>query len=473
MAAVVLLFSSCEDFTDVQPKGKNLLTTTEQLETLLNQEYDGCSNDMRLMAGDMIYAYSNISTLINRPVKSRAILIWTYDEENMDRLADLTSSDDDYTKFYGYIGQIANPILSKVDDATGTESAKKALKAEALTMRAWSLYVLVNKFAKAYNPSTAATDPGIINMTEDKDIQQSYAQSTVAEIYDQILSDINQAIELDALPDVAVNKYRMNKPAAYAVKALALLNMQRWAEAEEAAKAALEINDAINDYFESYIGTTYGYIEENEYTVIDRGLTGTEEDYFLNGNMEAFNCYTAETVANFEEGHVYYNGIESGNMVTDYTMDYGEDMLGQAGFFVSHDLNSRWNDGGLRAPQMYLAIAECELHQGNIDTAMDYLDQVREKRIDPEVYQPLAGNVTTTEEAIAHVKQVVMEEDLYSVNIFFDKKRWNQIDGWKATYSRVLDGKEYSIAPDSKMWIFPFPKSVINNNKLVKQNYNQ
>ena len=62
LAITALLFSSCESFTELEPKGKNLLTTTDQLEMLLNKEYEGCSSDMRQMAGDMIYAYSNVAT---------------------------------------------------------------------------------------------------------------------------------------------------------------------------------------------------------------------------------------------------------------------------------------------------------------------------------------------------------------------------------------------------------------------------
>lgn len=114
LAITALLFSSCESFTELEPKGKNLLTTTDQLEMLLNKEYEGCSSDMRQMAGDMIYAYSNVATIISQPVKTRNVIIWTYDEANMDKMAELTSSDQDYTNFYGYIGTIANPILSKV-----------------------------------------------------------------------------------------------------------------------------------------------------------------------------------------------------------------------------------------------------------------------------------------------------------------------------------------------------------------------
>ena len=162
LAVAALMLTSCEDFTDLQPKGKNLLTTTDQLEMLLNTELQGCSSDMRQMAGDMIYAYSNVATTISQPVKTRNVIIWTYDEANMDKMAELTSTDADYSTFYGYIGTIANPILTKIDDASGSEAAKKQLKCEALALRAWSFYMLINKFAKAYNPETAASTPGII-----------------------------------------------------------------------------------------------------------------------------------------------------------------------------------------------------------------------------------------------------------------------------------------------------------------------
>ena len=64
-------------------------------------------------------------------------------------------------------------------------------------------------------------------MTEDKDIQTAQPKSTVEEVYQQILKDANEAIEIDGLPNSAVNKMRFSKPAAYAVKALALLNMQK------------------------------------------------------------------------------------------------------------------------------------------------------------------------------------------------------------------------------------------------------
>ena len=471
-AATLALTVSCEDFTDLQPKGKNLLTTTDQLEMLLNYEYSGGNSDMRVMAGDMLYAYSPLVNEISKPTKSRNVIMWTWDEANIDKMAELTASDNDYSYYYEMVGKIANPILKQVDAAEGSESAKRMLRSEALTLRAWAMYMLVNKFAKAYTPATAAQDPGIIIMTEDIDITTPQPKSTVQEVYDRIIADCDEAIATGGLQPQAVNKMRMNSACPHAVKAEALMSMQKWDEAEAEAKQALAINGTVNDYNNNYHGTTMGYFIGGTYDIIDRGKKGTDEDYFQNSNMEFFNSINPNSFNYLEEGHAYRR-VSSMNMMYDYMMDASMSMIGEAGWTMTYDF-SYWNDGGLRSPQMYLIAAECELHKGNIDASMEWLDKVRVNRISPDVYQPLQGNVKTADEAREHVKQVTSNELLFSVDLFIAKKRWNKINGWEATYTRTIGGQTYSLKPDSKLWIFPFPQSVLNNNpNITKQNYEE
>ena len=473
MAGAVLTFTSCEDFTDVQPKGKNLLSTTDQLEMLLNYEYEGGNTDMRVMAGDMIFAYASLANEISLPTKTRNAIMWTWDEANLDKMAELTTSDNDYTYYYEIIGRIANPILQQLDIAEGSEMEKKKLRSEALTLRAWALYMLVNKFAKAYSPATATKDPGIIIITEDMDITVPQPKSTVQEVYDRIIADCDEAIAAGGLMPQAANKMRMNAACPHAVKAEALMSMQKWDEAEEEAKLALAVNGTVNDYNNNYKGTLIGYMIGDIYEVIDRGKTGTEEDYFFNCAMEFFNNIDPTSFDYLEHGHAYRR-LANMSMAYDYMSDPSLMMIGEAGWLMTYDSNSYWNDGGLRSPQMYLIAAECELHKGNIDAAMELLDKVRVNRISPDVYQPLKGNVTTAEEAQEHVKQVTSNELLFSVDLFITKKRWNQISGWEASYSRTIGGQTYTIKPDSKMWIFPFPQNVLSNNpNITKHNYEE
>ena len=144
LLGTALLTGSCSDFTEVQPKGKNLLSTTDQLEMLLNAEISISTSDWNVCCGDMIRAFENIPTLINRPNKTRSAILISWDETNQDKMAELTSSDSDYSECYGIIGQISNAILSHIDAAEGDEATKKKLKCEALVLRAYFHYILVN-----------------------------------------------------------------------------------------------------------------------------------------------------------------------------------------------------------------------------------------------------------------------------------------------------------------------------------------
>lgn len=466
----LLSSTSCSDFTDIQPKGKNLLTTTTQLEMLLNAEFDMASSDWQMMCGDMIYSFENIPTLINRPQKTRTSIILTWDESQQDYMAELTSSDANYSDMYGVIGTIANPILSRVDEAEGTEAVKNQLKCEAWTLRAYFHYLLVNKFAKAYNPATAAEDGGIPYMTEDDDITVMPEKKTVQAVYDSILADAQRAIDLDALPETAVTRMRVNKACPYAVKAFALLSMQRFEEAEEAANQALALNSQVDDY-NNLLTTVTGYVTGGSYQAILRPTLECEEDLFYTDHIEFFNAITPYAWNLFEEGHASRDKMYTVNMLYDYTEDYSMTAIGLPGYNYTYDLSSGWNGAGIKTTHMYLIVAEAEIHKGNYDAAMAALDKIRVNRIAPEVYEPLEGRVTAEADAIARLKQTSHGENIYSVWNFINRKRWNQVSGWEETFTHDFNGQVFTLTPESPMWIFPFPNDAVSMNPNLTQNY--
>lgn len=479
-AAFMLTATGCSDFTDLQPKGKNLLTTTDQLEMLLNtdQGYEsGVSSsgtDMRLMSGDILYAYSNVFTSLAQPNKTRSTIIWTWDESMQDRMAELTNSDEQYAGYYGIIGRICNPIMARVDEADGPEATKAQLKAEALTLRAFYHYLLVNKYCKAYN-GTNGDKPGIIYMTEEKDIQTAHEKNTLQECYDFMLKDVNDAIALNALQPKGINAMRIGQSGAYAVKAMILMNMQQWNEAEEAAKQSIALYGNIANYYDaSMTSSTQGMIIGGTYPVIYRGNTGCEEDLYLpSREIELFNSYNADLWDNMEPGHAFHDRLSVFDMMYDYLMPAGPSLTG-LNWQISYDTSSYWNQFGLRTSQMYLVVAEAELHKHNVDAAMEYLDKVREKRINPDIYQPLKGTVTEEADAIARYKQTARAEEIFTVFGFINYKRWNQVSGWEQTLVRDFgEGHRYTLSPDSPMWIFPFPTSAVNSNPNLTQNYKE
>ena len=121
---------------------------------------------------------------------------------------------------------------------------------------------------------------------------------------------------------------------------------------------------------------------------------------------------------------------------------------------------------------MYLVVAEAELHNHNVNAAMEYVDKVREKRIKADLYQPLKGTVTDEADAIAHYKQTARAEEVFTIYGFINYKRWNQVTGWEQTLVRDFgQGQRFTLSPNSPMWIFPFPTNVVNSNPNLTQNY--
>ncbi len=470
LIGATLITGSCSKFTDVQPKGKNLLATTDQLEMLLNNQFTLEDKDMRVMGGDILSIFENVPSLLSKPVKTRPAIIISWDEANIDKMAELTTSDNTYSGAYSIIGKISNAILSRVDDATGPETFKNQLRCEALVLRAYYHYILVNKFAKAYNPATAATDPAIPYVTEEWDISIPTEKATVKEVYDNIIADLDKAIQLNALPLVAVNRMRMSKPCAYAIKALALTNMQKFDEASTVAKQALALNSTVNNY-NQMLSSLKGAILGGTYPVVLRPHLKCEEDYFYTYSLEFFNAITPDGWNAFEPGHASRDKMSSDRMMYDNLMGMGTSYIG-LDYTFTYDLNSGWNPTGVKTTQMYLIVAEAEIRKNNFTAAMEALDAIRINRIDPSKYAPLKGVVNNKADAIMRLKQTAHGENMYTLHNFINKKRWNLFDDYKQTFTRVIGGKTYTLTPTSKLWIFPLPGNAVNTNpNLLPQNY--
>lgn len=466
---ISLMMASCEDFTDLQPKGKNLLDKVEDLDLLLNANYTLNISNIQAVSGDAVFTTSDVPTLLSSPTQSIDKILLSCDEQGHDTYMAENAPEGIYGTCYGYIGRRSNPILLNIDKASGdNEALRKKIKCEALVLRAHAHYLLAQVYCKPYNPSTADSDNGIIYMTEDKDIKVSNRPSTLKESYELMLADIDRALEIGGLPEENINRVRLNLPSAYASRALILMAMQRYDEAARAARAALEINGEVADY-RSMITKVQGYILGGEYDAIKRGPLDCVEDYFTVYDG-IFSYETPLANSMYEEGHICKTAVATQDMLYDYIMSPADD-IGLSGYRAFGDMESSWNSFGFKSTQMYLILAETEINNGNLDEAMRNLDKIREKRIDPAIYAPLAGEVKDKESAIKHLKQTAHGENAFTVYNFIDRKRWTIIDGYKETFKRELAGNVYTLRPESSLWIFPYPRVVTSKNPYLKNNF--
>lgn len=113
----------------------------------------------------------------------------------------------------------ANEVLAVIDGLPGERAHRNAVKGEALLTRAYGHFMLVNLFAKHYNPETADTDPGIPYVEEPETVFiKTYTRNTVEDVYDKIERDLLNGLEVvDGSFYANSGKYHFTRNAALAL----------------------------------------------------------------------------------------------------------------------------------------------------------------------------------------------------------------------------------------------------------------
>ncbi|MCL2027387.1 MAG: RagB/SusD family nutrient uptake outer membrane protein [Bacteroidales bacterium] len=144
---------------------------------------------------------------------------------------------------YGMIAT-ANNVLQAIDLMGGPTTPKlKAIQGEALVVRAYGHFILVNIFCQHYSPDHAETDMGIPYITEpETTLNPMYDRGTVAEVYRKIEADLLEGLPL--IDDAIYNqpKWRFNRQAAHTFASRFFLFYQKWEETIEHSTLALGSN---------------------------------------------------------------------------------------------------------------------------------------------------------------------------------------------------------------------------------------
>lgn len=207
--AMIAGMSSCEDYLDEMPDNRTELDTEAKITSLLVSAYP--ETNYALLA-----EMSSDNTDDNGGT-------WTAYQKLQEEVAtwkDATVKEEDtpyslWNDCYKAIAS-ANAALEAINEL-GNPSSMDPQRGEALMCRAYSHFVLVNIFCKAYSPKTSTTDLGIPYMTHlETTVSPKYDRGTVAEVYKNIAADIEAGLPLlnDAI--YSVPKYHFNKKAGYA-----------------------------------------------------------------------------------------------------------------------------------------------------------------------------------------------------------------------------------------------------------------
>lgn len=455
---LMVMGTGCKKYTDIVPKGQNLLNRANDLDLLLNVNYQSNSFNFikqAMLINDMYTQAYNVPDIIASNVQTNNKILLTYNEAG-DR-ASLTSTDAPYEGLYRIISTVANIVIANADKASGDQVLRNQLKAEAYVLRAWLHYLLVNVYAPAYDPATAATDGGIPYVTT-IDFETINKKNTVQEVYDGILKDVDAALAMGSLPDQPMNFMRVGKGFAYGVKAKILMSMRRYADALNAVNEALKYHSVLEDHRPLLA------VPKATRMLMRNGLNSPDNVFYASEASFSPTTYTStyEILAN------YY---EPGNIIKDSTNTYNYEI----GFlYVGLPNIPGWiapayegNQGGMTVSDLYFMKAECLIRTNKINEGMDLINEVRIRRIAP--YAPLAA--TDEAEAMAYLQKVSRIEFLYTIRNFINIKRWNKEGKYSVLIERSINGNKYTLQPNSKLYMFPFPQSATQFNETLTQNY--
>jgi starch-binding outer membrane protein, SusD/RagB family len=139
-----------------------------------------------------------------------------------------------YQMYFRMIGN-ANLAIQNIDNASGTQDERDRIKGEALALRGFAYFNLVQLYGKRYNaaarPNAQPAVPLVLEPTT-----QGLARASVEEVYTQINKDLTQAATL--LKSARTTKAHINTEVAKGLLARVALAQQNWADAARYASEA-------------------------------------------------------------------------------------------------------------------------------------------------------------------------------------------------------------------------------------------
>lgn len=362
-AFMLLGMASCKDFLEVKPKGVILPEKLSDYESLLNS-----LTMMQTFPSALLYStddYYVDYTPVERSVAAN-MYFWRQEADVNDQVSPAIWGQL-YRVIYNANVIIKNAMLTKGE----TELRKKEVLAEALLVRSDAYFSLLTAFSKAYNPATAATDPGLPMITSNDVTEVAPQRSNLKTIMDTILNNSIKAVA--DLPLSNINRYRGTRAAAQGFLAKVYLYMGDYANAEKYTSLALQVPHQLIDYNTIVNKSGIPVSDLNPEILWQRAC----EEFILPSQM----LYSDNLKAQFD----VTDPLKSNDLR--YVFLTTSNSKG-----ISRNSPPGRSNFGVTFPELYLNAAELAARSGEPVKAMDWVNKIRKVRIKKAFYQPLTAS---------------------------------------------------------------------------------
>ncbi len=479
--AVLILFTGCKKFLDVEPKGKAIPTHFEHYNGLMNNPYLGGFQHLKFTStsnaetGEINYSFSilgdvsapfymsddlqaNPGSFNNFTLVEQKYYRWEDDlylpEDNSPDWGGL------YSLNYAYNLIIAGAMNSE----GGTVQQKEALVAEARAVRAYLHFWVAQMFAVPYNEATAASDLGIPMVVNPSTEEKNFTRPSNKALYDFIITELQAAIP--KLSETTINRNRLSKLGAQYMLGQVYFQMKKYDLALKeftATQALLSKSQIPMNLYDYNTKVASWYVPFMSYMGLVNHPNPFDNEENIYVKQSALPIMSAMSTKMILTPAVY-------SLFGD--KDERKKIYASRGIFSSEQLPGvqRAGPGTVNMapsiPNLLLMKAECEARSGNLTAAQSDLFQLRKNRM-PESD---AKQAFTEKEPLV---KAILDERLrefaatglrwLDMRRLYDDQTYNNVNT-----KRVLDGKTYTLRKERLT--LRIPPNILGYNANMQNN---
>lgn len=510
-----MAFSGCQDL-DTFPEGGTV--TTDQKEEIVGLNPERAEASINAIFAQFTQYEPNYTALGNvgrhNDLGYPSIMLFT-DTNGYDVISDdngynwtgndLTFDDRSYSSYecqmtwndlYNIIFAANNAIGTL--DAESDDASIQKFVGQALTARAFSYFVLAQLYQFNYvGHESSPCVPLITDETSEEASQNGAARATVEQVYTQIGTDIDKAIELLEAAEAAGEKRNDRRypsaAVAYGLRARINLTKQNWQAAASDAEKAISLSDATPATIAQVSVPTFWDITESNWMW---GILIEESDDVVTSgivnwisHMGSLNYGYANYSGGKQINKKLYNSIpatdvrkgwwldaegKSSNLNAEqqeWMEDYGYPAYTHVKFGSYNNVvgqSTNANDIPLmRIEEMYLILAEAQAMGGNTGAGKTTLETFVQTYRDPE-YTCAATTAEGIQEEVFNQRRI----ELWGEGLnWFDIMRLNKdVDRRGAGYPNATS--VYNIPAGSDLLLWRIPENEIQANKALSESDN-
>ncbi|WP_342328707.1 RagB/SusD family nutrient uptake outer membrane protein [Pedobacter sp. FW305-3-2-15-E-R2A2] len=458
-----LLLLSCQKYVDIQKSSnQTFLNTANDCQllldnyTVMNSDYP---TDLEISADDYYTSAASYLAEAQPVITSEEQALYSWQSSAIRAKANAN-----WLKPY-LITSNANLVLealAKIKEGTEDPVKLNTLRGSALFYRAYTLWFVAQMYAKPYSAATAAQDPGVpIRLTSD--INEKSSRGTVQDTYNQIISDLSEAVNL--LPPTSSIATRPNKAAAYAMLARTYLSMEDYPKALINANAAIQIKGELLNYNSGAVNIYAFFSPFQRYNkeVIFHSISA------LTGILTPGIGFTSTAKIDLALAASYNaNDIRKIIFVKPNSGAHAGSFRFGANYEPTFGTSVLFN--GLAVDELYITRAECYARAGDKDNAMADLNKLLVNRWVTGTYTDQTA--ATADEALTKVLEERRKELLMRGLRWTDLRRLNKDNARKKDLSRSITKNgvttTFTLPANDPRYVLLIPQNVIDNSSIAQ-----